>query len=683
MGKTCQAPFITRPLPILPSEHCDPDIGTGLVTSVPSDAPFDHIALSELKNNHAKARTYGLDPSILADINPLPIIATKGYGENPAAEICNTLGIRSLKDQNALERATQEIYKAGHHTGVMRSTCGPHAGLPVEKAKEAMKAELIATGRAAILHETSRKATDRSGARIIVAIQDNQWFLDFNAPGWKEDAHACLTSMRITPEKYRKEFQDVFAWLDKRPCARLRGLGTHLPQDPRWIIESLSDSTLYMTLYTINGILKERGARTEAITDSFFDLIFTGEGNTLEEAQKLNITQEDISRMREEFAYWYPNDLRHTFAAHLANHLSFSILAHTACLPKTYWPKAYSFHGMVISGGQKMSKSKGNVVTLLDMKRRYGADPFRAFMCSSTSVPSTFNWSEEEMHKMKNHIWQLYTLIKDSTLGAFSTEGLSGTSRAFLSRTERNISRITRALEEMDLRTYAMHILYEIANDYKRLRARTSPRELSCINAHLIPRWITLISPLCPHIAEELWEAHKQPGLASLAPWPETRDDLSQRTSRSLPGPPHNALRRHQNRPGTHRYQARHKHHPLPRRTLEIRPLHTLRARDAQHLRCANHHQGRNEHSTQETEQGRASHHPYTDQRPLKNPATSPRKKQGRSALQRDCAAAHKRTRNTPQNPTSRSNTRTQGAHSPARKTRTPHRRHERKTPEH
>ena len=47
---------------------------------------------------------------------------------------------------------------------------------------------------------------------------------------------------------------------------------------------------------------------------------------------------------------------------------------------------------MVMSEGAKMSKSKGNVVTLLDINNKYGADTFRAFLCNSTSIDSTLNW---------------------------------------------------------------------------------------------------------------------------------------------------------------------------------------------------------------------------------------------------------------------------------------------------
>ena len=129
--------------------------------------------------------------------------------------------------------------------------------MKVVEAKEKIKIDLIKKGQADVMYETSRKAFSRSGGKIIVAILDDQWFLDFNSDGWKKKAFEALKKMEIAPETFRKQFEDTFNWLDKRPCVRKRGLGTQFPFDKKWVIESLSDSTMYMTLYTINNIIKK------------------------------------------------------------------------------------------------------------------------------------------------------------------------------------------------------------------------------------------------------------------------------------------------------------------------------------------------------------------------------------------------------------------------------------------
>ncbi|HII14770.1 MAG TPA: leucine--tRNA ligase [Nanoarchaeota archaeon] len=518
LGKSCTAPFIDREIPILPSTHCEPGIGTGLVTSVPSDAPFDWISLKELQESEAMCMKYGLDYSKVKSIQLIPIIESKDYGRFPAVEICKKMGINSLSQHEKLQEATQEIYKIGFHTGVMIDTCGRFAGMKVIEAKDAMKAELIKNKKADIMYETSRPAKSRDGGEVIVAVLDNQWFIDFNAKGWKKEAGECLNSMSIVPEKFRKQFEDTFAWLDKRPCARKRGLGTKLPYDREWVIESLSDSTLYMTLYTIANKVNEYKLTEGQLTPEFFDYVYLEKGGLEKVSAKLNIPEAQLKALREAFGYWYPNDHRHTFTAHLSNHLSFMIFAHTACLPKEKWPKKITFHGMVISEGTKMSKSKGNVVTLLDINNRYGADTFRAFLCNSTSIDSTLNWESDEVEKMKTHISSLFDMCNEICTNRKKAK-LGNKFAAFASRFENDVKKAGAFLAAMNLRDYSNIVLHDIPRIYRKAR-RISEQDIPTLNDYVAERYVKMLCPLVPHYAEELW-AMAGKGFVSNAEWPQ------------------------------------------------------------------------------------------------------------------------------------------------------------------
>jgi len=514
IGKVCKAPIIDRDIIILPSEFPDSDIATGFVTSVPSDAPYDYIALKELQNDvklHAKYRLSKELIDVIKKIELIPIIKSKGFGDFPAAEICKKIGIKSLADVDKLDNATQEIYKLGFHTGIMNQNSGKYSGMKVIDAKEVMKKDLIAKKQADIFFETSRKALCRCSGKVVVAVMENQWFLDFNSSGWKQKAQKCLDKMEIVPDKYRKQFEDVFAWLDKRPCARKRGLGTRLPFDNQWVIESLSDSVIYMSLYTINHKIKEFGIKGEQLTEEFFNYVYRGEGNVKDVSVVTKIPVVQLDEMRKEFDYWYPFDHRHTFTAHLSNHLSFMIFAHTACFDVAKWPRKITFHGMVISEGSKMSKSKGNVVSLLDINNKYGADAFRAFMCNSTSVESTFNWQTNECLNLKNHVENIYEIIKNME---FSDDKVSD---AFMSKFERNVKEATDAIAKMDLRGYSNIVLYKIYNDYKKEMKFGS---VKAVNKYIYEKWIKLLAPLIPHYAEELWSLnHKD--FVSVSAWPK------------------------------------------------------------------------------------------------------------------------------------------------------------------
>ncbi len=142
IGKICQAPVIHRNIPVLPASFCRPEVGTGLVTSVPSDAPDDWISLKTLQENDALMEKYGLDKDMVRSIRPIAIIDTKGYGPMPAVEMINKWGITDRCDPR-LEDAKKLIYKDGFHTGKMNGDCGDFAGMKVEEAKDQIKNMMI------------------------------------------------------------------------------------------------------------------------------------------------------------------------------------------------------------------------------------------------------------------------------------------------------------------------------------------------------------------------------------------------------------------------------------------------------------------------------------------------------------------------------------------------------------
>ena len=85
--------------------------------------------------------------------------------------------------------------------------------------------------------------------------------------------------MRLVPDTIREEFIKVVDWLHERAAARTRGLGTELPWAKGWIIESLSDSTIYMAFYTIIHKIRAYGIRPEQLTISFWDYVLLGKGD--------------------------------------------------------------------------------------------------------------------------------------------------------------------------------------------------------------------------------------------------------------------------------------------------------------------------------------------------------------------------------------------------------------------
>ena len=85
--------------------------------------------------------------------------------------------------------------------------------------------------------------------------------------------------MNIYPDGARTWFITVIDWLKEWACARTTGFGTPLPWGKGWIIETLSDSTVYMAFYTVNKHIRQNNIAPESLTREVFDYIFLGKGS--------------------------------------------------------------------------------------------------------------------------------------------------------------------------------------------------------------------------------------------------------------------------------------------------------------------------------------------------------------------------------------------------------------------
>ncbi|MDD5023127.1 MAG: leucine--tRNA ligase, partial [Candidatus ainarchaeum sp.] len=511
IGKKAKTPN-GKEVPVFPGVFVDPEHGTGIVHSVPAHAPFDHVALEDLKKNKKNLTKYPDLENMLKNIEYKQVIECEGFGEFPAVEITNQLKVMNINEKNKIEKATTEIYKKEHYSGKVLNS-EKFSGMSVKEAKEVMGEWIINNNNGFYFYESSSKAHCRCGTKVIVAVMDDQWFLDFNSPGWKELSKKCLKDMAIYPENYRKQFEDVFEWLDKRPCARKRGIGTKLPFNKEWIIESLSDSTMYMAFYTIIKQIRELKMKPEELNLEFFDYVFLGKGKGNEKWEKI----------RKEFEYWYPNNLRHTAVAHITNHLSFMIFAHTAIFEKKYWPKAFSLNEMLISEGRKMSKSKGNVVMLNEISKVYGADSFRIYICSTSDFGSVLDFRRKDAENAKKNLGRLF-LIFEELISLKKEKGNrkeSHLTRWMKSTFERTVLESTAALEEFGIREYIQTAFYKMINNMEYFSKKAEREEKKEIADYLTDKWIALLSPAMPHMCEELWEKSGNKNMVSLEKWPE------------------------------------------------------------------------------------------------------------------------------------------------------------------
>jgi leucyl-tRNA synthetase len=233
VGKMCIAPVIHRAIPVLPAGFCKPEVGTGLVTSVPSDAPDDWMALKLLQADDATLSKYHLNADMIRNIAPIAIIDTKGYGPMPAVELIDKMGITEANDPR-LDEAKKAIYKDGFHTGRMNSNCGEFAGMKVEEAKDLIKQMMIKSGEAELFFDLSEEVVCRCGKPVVIKKVPDQWFIDYANPQLTDSSKAHAKSMHILPQDYYVNVQGVLDWFRERACVRqgARTSGQAAPLSP-------------------------------------------------------------------------------------------------------------------------------------------------------------------------------------------------------------------------------------------------------------------------------------------------------------------------------------------------------------------------------------------------------------------------------------------------------------------
>lgn len=515
MGKEMVGWQLTNPLnnsrvPVYPASFVEADSGTGVVMSVPAHAPYDYQALADLKNDVAVQQKY----DIVKVVEPIKIIESEGYFELPAAEAIAKIPARS--DDNdvkgaKLEKATSDLYSHEFYKGKMMHNTGKYAGKPVSVAKDELKVEIASSGFTSVMYElTNKPVRCRCGAECVVKLLNDQWFLNYGDKNWKTLAHKCIQNMDIVPSDIRQEFDYVVDWLRERACARKSGLGTKLPWDPEWIIESLSDSVIYMAYYIIAKYVNDKTIPdTETISDSFFDYVLFGQGDAKAVANESGVAETE--KIHKEFQYFYPVDSRHSGRDLVPNHLSFFIFNHVAIFDSSKWPKQIVVNGSVLMEGKKMSKSLGNIIPLRAAIREHGADTIRLAMLVSAELLQDADFSFDTARGIKSKlagIFELAEKVKDAeTVRAEQTED-----KWLASRLARASKQTAESLDRLRVRESIHHILYGLEQDLqwydKRVRAKGRENSLAALSAlkDYVQAQVRMLAPFAPFTAEEVWE---------------------------------------------------------------------------------------------------------------------------------------------------------------------------------
>jgi leucyl-tRNA synthetase len=531
-GLKISAPLSANPvIYALPMLTIKDDKGTGVVTSVPSDSPDDYAALQDLKSKQALREKFNITDEMVLPFEPIPIIEIPGFGDLPAKTVCEQLKIQSQNDRDKLLQAKERVYLKGFYEGVLLT--GEFKGKKVIDAKKQIQQQLLDSDDAVLYMEPEKQIISRSGDVCVVALCQ-QWYLDYGNEQWKNTARQALQKMETYLPEVRKNFEAVLDWLHEYACSRTYGLGTRLPWDENWLIESLSDSTIYMAFYAVasslqQGTLTGKTSKVDAkqLTNQVWDYIFLKDSPLPSDS---NLDEAMLNKLRNEFNYWYPVDLRASGKDLVPNHLTYAIYNHCAIWKDQpeKWIKSIRSNGHLLLNNEKMAKSTGNFLTLEQAIDIYSADGVRFALADSGDGVEDANFVEKQAENGLLRLFNSLEWIKEvieSEASAFRSEVDTTlfADRVFANQMNSLVAQTKNHYEKMmykeALRT-AFFEFQDLKDKYRELCAE----KLQCraLLLQFIEIQAIILAPICPHFAEQVWKMLGSDGFAVNARWPQT-----------------------------------------------------------------------------------------------------------------------------------------------------------------
>ncbi len=217
---------------------------------------------------------------------------------------------------------------------------------------------------------------------------------------------------------------------------------------------------------------------------------------------------------KEALEYWSPVDWYNGGMEHTTLHLLYSRFWHKflydlGVVPcKEPYAKRTS-HGMILGeNGEKMSKSRGNVINPSDVIAEYGADTMRTYILFIGDFEKAASWSSNAVKGCKRFLDKVWNLAEKVTDDA---EAYSPANESAMHKTIRKVTQDIDALKANTAIAALMTLVNQLSDN-------------GCNRAEL-QTLLALLSPFAPHMTDELWQQHGFEGYCSVAPWPSYDED--------------------------------------------------------------------------------------------------------------------------------------------------------------
>jgi leucyl-tRNA synthetase len=284
-------------------------------------------------------------------------------------------------------------------------------------------------------------------------------------------------------------------WLGEWACSRNFGLGTKIPNTED-IIDSLSDSTIYMAYYTIAHLITK--IPVNIITNEMLDYVFlpNSSNSTFGEYDSI------LEQMKNEFNYWYPVDIRVSGKDLIQNHLTMALFNHQAIWKnEKYLPRSYYINGYLLLNGEKMSKHTGNFLTMRGAIDKYGVNATRFALASNDGIEDgdfCTKLAESAILKLcGEHEWIVHNIPKCMSGNEYT---VSIWDKIFEYEIYQAVKQADNAYTNAKYNTVikAFHSIVNAKDDYKRYQSK--------FQMYLMRKYtqamITIMGPICPSWTE-------------------------------------------------------------------------------------------------------------------------------------------------------------------------------------
>ena len=223
---------------------------------------------------------------------------------------------------------------------------------------------------------------------------------------------------------------------------------------------------------------------------------------------------ENALASKEALDYWLPIDWYNGGMEHTTLHLLYSRFWHKFLYDQKVVPTAEPYqkrtsHGMILGeNGEKMSKSRGNVVNPDDIVRDFGADTLRTYEMFIGAFDLSASWSEDGVkgcRRFLERVWKLQDLLVDG----------EGYSDDLMTKMHQTIKKVSSDFECLKYNT-AIAAMMALINDFYKKNSVTKGE---------FQTLLTLLNPVAPHITEELWEKCGFTGRIYENSWPEYEEE--------------------------------------------------------------------------------------------------------------------------------------------------------------